>query len=295
MRYQHLPLYAALLFSLSCTGLRSAPVTNMTESNFHQRGTVASADGTQIVYETHGRGPFTLLLIHGWTCDRSYWRKQIEPLSADFQVITVDLAGHGESSAARTQWTMAAFGEDVAAVANKLDARNVVIVGHSMGGPVMLEAARRMPQRVRALVGVDTLKNPDEAITPEQADELWGAFAGNFSAAVEGFVRRQFFLPQSDPAIVNQIATDMAAAPPALSIAAGKNLSVYDRRAALEAVAHLPLTLINAPIPPTQPDKYHSVHDNMTLIVMDQAGHFPMQEVPNLFNKILKNTVLKTP
>ncbi len=258
-------------------------------------GFTISKDGTQIAYEAHGDGPLTLILIHGWACDRTYWDAQIEPLSADFRVITLDLAGHGESGDSRDDWSMAAFGEDVAAVAAALDATDVVLVGHSMGGPVMLEAAQRMGNRVRALVGVDTLKDPDAAITADQADELWAAFEANFSASVEGYVRSAFFLPTSDPSIVERISKDMAAAPAANAVSAGKGLSVYDRRRALHALQHLPLTLINAPVPPTLSANYTSVHENMTLIVMDQAGHFPMQEVPELFNRILKNTALKTP
>jgi DNA-binding transcriptional LysR family regulator len=56
---------------------------------------VASADGVPIAYEVHGQGSPALVLVHGWSCDRSYWQGQVEPLSRHYQVITLDLAGHG--------------------------------------------------------------------------------------------------------------------------------------------------------------------------------------------------------
>src|SRR5262245_57460546 len=80
---------------------------------------VPSADGVPIAYEVHGQGP-ALVLVHGWSCDRSYWKEQIEYLSPQYQLVLIDLAGHGESGLGRKDYTMAAFGADVAAVVDSL-------------------------------------------------------------------------------------------------------------------------------------------------------------------------------
>ena len=56
-----------------------------------------SSDGVDIHYEVYGKGEPTLVFIHGWSCDRSYWRAQVEYFAKQYQVITIDLAGHGES------------------------------------------------------------------------------------------------------------------------------------------------------------------------------------------------------
>ena len=96
-----------------------------------------SYDGTQVAYEVFGVGPQTLVFVHGWSCDRSYWNAQIEPLSRNYQVVTLDLAGHGESGLSRNSWTIAGFGSDVAAVVTDLDTDCVVLIGHSMGGDVI--------------------------------------------------------------------------------------------------------------------------------------------------------------
>ena len=106
--------------------------------------TVMSTDGICLAYEIHGSGVPAIVLVHGWSCDRSYWDGQVAPLSAKFQVVAVDLAGHGESGSGRAAWTIEAFGADVADVVDELALESVILVGHSMAGDVIVEAARRL-------------------------------------------------------------------------------------------------------------------------------------------------------
>ena len=115
-----------------------------------------SADGVLITYEVHGTGPTTLVFVHGWSCDRTYWRSQLDAFIRDYQVVTIDLAGHGASGATRTDWSIRRFADDVASVIRAVDARNVITIGHSLGGPVALETALLMPDRVTGVIGVDT-------------------------------------------------------------------------------------------------------------------------------------------
>jgi pimeloyl-ACP methyl ester carboxylesterase len=122
---------------------------------------VASSDGVPIGYEVHGSGTPALVFVHGWSCDRSYWRGQVDAFAARHRVVTVDLAGHGASGAGRSAWTMPAFGEDVVAVVAELGLDDLVLddlvlVGHSMGGDVIVETALRLPGQVLGLVWVDT-------------------------------------------------------------------------------------------------------------------------------------------
>jgi len=82
-----------------------------------------------------GQGEPTIVFVHCWTCDHSFWDAQVDYFSRQYQVVWLDLAGHGESGSRRQHYTMQAFGEDVAAVINQVGARRVILVGHSMGGP----------------------------------------------------------------------------------------------------------------------------------------------------------------
>ena len=91
---------------------------------------IIAPSGVTISYETAGRGDPPIVFVHGWSCDRSYWAAQAEHFSKTHCVISVDLAGHGQSGLQREDWSVAAFGADVAAVLDALDLHEAVLVGH---------------------------------------------------------------------------------------------------------------------------------------------------------------------
>jgi pimeloyl-ACP methyl ester carboxylesterase len=102
-----------------------------------------SADNVSIAYAVYG--PATdpaVVFVHGWNCDSRDWHNQIPYFSKKYQVITVDLAGHGNSGFGRKAYTTEAFGQDVVAVLRQLNVKKAVLVGHSMGGEVILYAAK---------------------------------------------------------------------------------------------------------------------------------------------------------
>ncbi len=99
------------------------------------------------------------------------------------------------------------------AVVEALGLKRVVLVGHSMGGPVILEAARLMPESVVALVPIDTLGRVGEKTSPEEKKAFLDPMRADFAAATRKFVRDFMFTPRSDPALADRIAQDMAAAP----------------------------------------------------------------------------------
>ena len=138
-------------------------------------------DGVHVQYRVYGSGQPTVVLIHGWSCDSNYWREQVPVLKQKYTVVTVDLAGHGGTDGNRSDWSIARFGQDVATAAATVPSEQIVLVGHSMGGPVALEAARLMKNRVIGIVGVDTF-NTVGAPRPTQAqvDALVAPFEKDF-------------------------------------------------------------------------------------------------------------------
>src|SRR5262245_45079157 len=129
--------------------------------------TVRADDGLNVVCEVRGKGDTALVFLHGWCGDRAYWKHQLDEFAADYRVVALDQAGHGESGKDRKSWTASGLAGDVEAVVKALGLKRVILVGHSMGGPVSLLAARRMPGTVVAVIGVDTLQNA-EASFPEE-------------------------------------------------------------------------------------------------------------------------------
>lgn len=116
----------------------------------------AVLDGAKVYYAATGRGPTTVVLIHGWTCDHTLWEAQAAALSARYRVLAVDLPGHGRSEPA-PDYSMRRFARAVRAVLEKEKVRRAVLIGHSMGGAVMLEYARLHPDSVQAIIAVDAI------------------------------------------------------------------------------------------------------------------------------------------
>jgi pimeloyl-ACP methyl ester carboxylesterase len=247
-----------------------------------------SADGVPIVFETEGSGEPSLVLVHGWSCDRSYWRGQAA-LAHRHRVVTIDLAGHGESGLARATWTMAAFGADVAAVVRRLGLDDVVLVGHSMGGDVILEAALLLEGRIRGLVWVDTYPSLGAPPTADEVDAFAASFAADFPNRTAAFVRTMF-PTTADPALVERIARDMSEAPPEIAVEALRN-AFGNLVPALDALSrsHLPLVEINPDYEPTDVDSLRR-HGIRTVIASD-VGHFLMLEDPEQFNSLLEDVV----
>ncbi len=94
-------------------------------------------DGAKIYYEDQGEGQ-PILLVHGWMCSSKFWQKNVPELANQFRVVTVDLRGHGNSSKALTGHTIGQYARDVREVIEHLGLQETVLVGWSLGGPVVL-------------------------------------------------------------------------------------------------------------------------------------------------------------
>ena len=252
--------------------------------------TVASADGVPIRYHAEGRGEPALVFIHGWSCDRSHWAEQVARFSAERQVITLDLAGHGESGRERQVWTVESLAADVRAVVLALDLRRVVLIGHSLGGPVAIEAAGRMPERVAAVIGVDALHDVERKSDPAQVQALVERWEKDFAGTAEKFV--DFLLPQGcDPAIRERLRAQFAAAPPDVALALLRAQFDYDLPAALERV-HVPIRAINTTLPSNlEAGRRHAADFAVVDLSALQLGHFPMLTAPTLFDQKLADTL----
>jgi len=247
--------------------------------------TATSSDGITIAFEVIGDGSPALVLVHGWSCDRTYWRGQRE-LADRFRVVTVDLAGHGESGVGRRSWTMAAFGADVAAVVEQLDLDDIVLVGHSMGGDVIVEAACLLPDRVRGLVWVDVYRSLDEAGSDDSAlDAFMTPFRADFPAATRAFVRRLLGANARSGRIA-WVIDDMAAAPPAVALDALRH-AMTNERPAIAGLrrAGVPAVAINPEQPPT--DAGSLARHGVATMTLAGVGHFLMLEDPAGFNRLL--------
>jgi len=118
-------------------------------------------DGAKIYYEDHGEGR-PILLVHGWLCSSKFWQRNVPELAAAFRVVTLDLRGHGNSSKTLTGHTIGQYARDVRQVMDHLGLRDAVLVGWSMGGPVVLSYDQQYGEdgRLGALALVDSTPFP---------------------------------------------------------------------------------------------------------------------------------------
>jgi len=252
-------------------------------------GVTQAKDGVQIHYESGGRGSPALIFIHGWNCDRSYWSAQLPVFAATHHVAAVDLAGHGDSGVNRENWSMANFGADVAAVAHALQLEDIILVGQSMGGQVALEAARLLKGRVKMIVGADTLSDVSLRYADAQLAAMLAAMETDFPGTVDGMVRNSFFLPKSDPALIERIVRDMSAAPPAVGVGALEGIARWYNEGVEQTLADIdvPIRLINSDYRPTNTRAGQALTDSFEATLMSGVGHFVMQEDPAQFNAIM--------
>ncbi|PIE76432.1 hypothetical protein CSA17_02230 [bacterium DOLJORAL78_65_58] len=251
--------------------------------------TITSPDGVPIAFDKVGDGDITLVLVHGWCCDRGYWQKQVAGLSDRFTIVTLDLAGHGQSGLQRDDYTMEAFGRDVAAVVNGLDLQNVYLVGHSMGGPVIVEAAPLLEGRLLGLIGIDTLQEPRFVLEASQIDAFLQPMRENFPAAVDGFARGMF-PADADTALVDKVARDMASAPPEVALSAMRHMLINDLSATLRQL-DLPIFCLDANMRPIDFEAWKMYPGGYTAVVMEGVGHFLFMEDAEGFNAKLVELV----
>ncbi|GAA5060314.1 alpha/beta fold hydrolase [Nocardia callitridis] len=240
---------------------------------------VQRADGTAIRYTVSGppNGATTLVLIHGWACDRTYFDAVTDLLSPDYRVIAVDLAEHGESRSPRTEWTIREFAMDVAAALTSESAHDVVAVGHSMGGAVAVELARLHPDTVSRVVALDALHYLFlfPALDDVAAAAVIAPFHEDFPAAVRAMVAAGS-PPDTDPALQDGYFDKMVTVRQPGGVLSLEALVHWDMEAALREVTQ-PVTVfaVRAMLTQEAIDRYG---DRMRITPIDLGSHhFPVE------------------
>lgn len=113
-------------------------------------------EGVSLAYDDIGTGQPVVILVHGWTGDRSHLAAQARHFSRAHRVVAVDLRGHGESDSPPDVYSVDLFADDLAWICDQLALRQSVLIGHSMGGSVVLELAAQHPDLAAVVVLLDT-------------------------------------------------------------------------------------------------------------------------------------------
>jgi pimeloyl-ACP methyl ester carboxylesterase len=251
------------------------------------KGNIAvSSDGTNIHFDVKGKGDVALVFVHGWCCDRTYWDSQVNYFASNYTVVTLDVAGHGDSGIGRKKWTVPAFGRDIVAVMNHLELQAGVLIGHSAGGQWIVEAARHRPKCIIGLVGVDTWHNVEQTFAPIQIAEMLEPFRNNFPEAARAHARKMF-LPTSDADLIKRVVDAMSEAP--------SKIAIDSREEALRTYCKLPnaLSCVKAPKYAINSKDFRRTYTSVArrhgikVVLTSGAGHFVMLEKPAEFALLL--------
>ena len=274
-------VFSVLVFVLYFTGLKA------------ENGKAISKDGVEIAYTVDSLNASTdspaLVFIHGWSCDKTFWTNQISVFESKYKVVAIDLGGHGESGINRKNWTLDSFAEDVVAVVNKLGLKKIILIGHSMGGPVSIEAANKLKGKVIGLVGADTFQNLGKTIPDSLVSPFLNPFKENFSAATKEFVKAMF-PANADPVLVKMVSDKMSSAPPEIAMSASENMFKDNAISALKEF-NVPIISINCDHFPVQVESNKKQVKFYELKIMKGVGHFVMLENPDEFNRLLQESI----
>lgn len=255
---------------------------------------VAAADGVPIHYSVAGKGDPALVFVHCWTCNRTFWENQVAEFSKTNRVVTVDLPGHGESGQGRKTWSVESYGDDVKTVVTKLGLKRVVLIGSSMGGPIVLEATRRMPDRVVAIVPVDTLQNVEDKLQQEELDAVFKQMEADYKGVTTSLLNQFFFSPTTPAAVKERVINATISSRPDVAIPILKAVFSYDPVPAMREIK-VPIRAINADRVPTNIEVNRKYAPQFDAVIIKGTGHYPMLEDPARFNKMLADILRSLP
>ena len=247
-------------------------------------------DGQRVHYENHGKGREALLFVHGWTCTLNFWSRQVPAFEGKTRVIAIDLPGHGLSDKPQINYTMDLFARAVDAVLLDAGVDRAVLIGHSMGGPVIREFYRKYPQKTLALVIVDSpLRSFGKR---EDMDRFIAPLRGpGHKEWADKFIDGMFG-PSASAELRSEIKTPMLSTPQHVAISAMEGM--MDPAIWKDDTINVPvLAIMTKNWPPDTEQSYRSLAPNLEYRVMDGIGHFLMMEKPGEFNELLAGFLLK--
>lgn len=249
---------------------------------------VPSADGLPIHYVAEGRGP-AVVLVHGLATNLHYWDVAAADLARDHRVVRLDYAGHGDSGTDRKTWTIDAFAGDIRAVVNAAGVDRFTLVGHSFSGPIVLETALQVGDRVTGIVPVDTLIDVDEHIPPGKRAEMFARMRTHYREDVD--TQLASLLPTNpDPAVVARIRADALAMDPDRAASILESTFAYPAAATMDRLA-MPIVAIDSDRRPVSLDHNRAHAPQFDARVIEDASHWLMLDKPTEFASTLRDVV----
>nr|WP_321514387.1 alpha/beta hydrolase [uncultured Pseudodesulfovibrio sp.] len=273
----------------------------------HVAGWVQTTDGVRLWVTIQGTGR-PIVLIHGWTMSSLFWRRQLS-LSDQFQVITIDLRGHGKSQDTPRGHTLPRYATDVREVLIALRLQNVMLVGWSMGGSVVMEYWNQFGLDKLSSIGlVETAPAPMSPApwnTHKCRNGNAGAMRDNIDAMLEDrkafaeqFTNAMFLSGQAPSHALNWMQREQLKPVPQNAAAIYEDYVNRDYTPILPTITCPALVVYGRSRhmcygPSTGRYVAGSIPDSR-FVILDKSGHLPFYEEPDLFNEALTNFIHQT-
>lgn len=263
-------------------------------------GWVQTSDGVRLWVEIRGMGR-PVLLLHGWTMSSHFWRRQ-SALAESFQVITIDLRGHGRSQTTLRGHTLPRYARDVRQVITALNLQDVMLVGWSMGGSVALEYWQQFGgDKLRALGFVETAPSPMSPApwnthkcreyNKEAMHTDLKRMADDPADFSRRFVNAMFLSGEAPHHAMRWMSAEQRKMPPEMAA------TIYEDYTGRDFTPVLPTISIPALV--VYGRSRHMCHGSSTgrfvagsipdsrFVILDKSGHLPFYEQPEEFNGAL--------
>jgi pimeloyl-ACP methyl ester carboxylesterase len=241
-------------------------------------------DDIRVHYSSAGKGKKALVFVHGWACNLNFWRGQAPVFEKKTRVILIDLPGHGQSDKPKISYTQDLFARAVNQVLIDAGVDKAVLVGHSMGTPVIRQFYRKYPEKVLGLVIVDGALRPygDKNTMEQFVAPLRGP---NYKEAAAGFIDGMLG-QQITAALKEEIKTSMLNTPQYVAISAFEGM--MDPDIWKEDKINVPVlaVLAKSPFWPADIERiYRGIAPNLDYHMWDGVSHFLMMEKPREFSE----------
>jgi pimeloyl-ACP methyl ester carboxylesterase len=253
----------------------------------------AKSGDNKVAYKSLGEGKTAVVFIHGWCCDHSVWRDQATGFDGKARLLFVDLPGYGQSDQPKVDYTMDLFAKGVDAVLKDAGVERAVLVGHSMGTPVVRQFYRLYPDKTQALVFVD---GPLRSFSkdPAETEKFRSMFKEEtFKETAPRFLG-SMLRPDTPAAARKQIEGLVAAASPRVAVSSMHGMT--EEKIWTEEPIKVPAQALMAKSP-FWTDDYKAFAKKLVPDLdyreFDGVGHFLFMEKPKEFNAALGEFLTK--
>jgi pimeloyl-ACP methyl ester carboxylesterase len=256
----------------------------------------ADLDGRRVHYRSFGSGATPVIFLSGWGCGTSLWVNQAPVLAPHYRVLLIDLPGHGGSDKPDIPYNIDLFLGAVNAVVEQVRAPKVVAVGHSLGGIVAYEYARRRPEKIVALIWVDAAFSMpidvDQQIAGlrKRAEEFRSP---DYEAKVRSFVD-QLYVPETPTAVRETVTESILSTPQHVLVSCMEGLA--DPRLFQHETLDIPAFAVFSSFwnPERFVDLIKKTLPRLRYEVLTGVGHYPMLEKPEQVNAALRRFLATT-